>query len=383
MLVDRDWKKKNVINELTAISKLNNNPIANWDTRFETGTKTALLHPFSPIVVAADENERIRVWNYEEGTLLNGFDNHDFPDKGISKLCLVNELDDSLLLVASCDGSVRIWKNYATKGKQKLVTAFSSIQGHKPGARDLNAVVDWQQQSGCLYASGEVSTVSLWDLEKEQLVRSIPSESECGVTALSASQVHGSQLVAGFADGSLRLYDVRSPEPLVLATRPHQKVERVVGLSFQPGLDPSKVASCNLSLNCQVFFSSLSLSQGQYLFLFLFQVVSASQAGDIQFLDLRTSRDTYLTIDAHRGSLTALAVHRHAPIIASGSAKQLIKVFSLEGEQLGRILYYPSFMGQKIGSVSCLAFHPYQVLLAAGAVDSLVSVYTHDNSPAR
>ncbi|CAN7002417.1 unnamed protein product [Brassica rapa subsp. trilocularis] len=336
----------------SSISKLNNNPIANWDTRFETGTKTALLHPFSPIVVAADENERIRVWNYEEGTLLNGFDNHDFPDKGISKLCLVNELDDSLLLVASCDGSVRIWINYATKGKQKLVTGFSSIQGHKPGARDLNAVVDWQQQSGCLYASGEVSTVSLWDLDKEQLVRSIPSESECGVTALSASQVHGSQLVAGFADGSLRLYDVRSPEPLVLATRPHQKVERVVGLSFQPGLDPSKV-------------------------------VSASQAGDIQFLDLRTSRDTYLTIDAHRGSLTALAVHRHAPIIASGSAKQLIKVFSLEGEQLGRILYYPSFMGQKIGSVSCLAFHPYQVLLAAGAVDSLVSVYTHDNSPAR
>jgi regulator-associated protein of mTOR len=30
------------------------------DTKFETGTKTALLQPFSPIVVAADENERIR-----------------------------------------------------------------------------------------------------------------------------------------------------------------------------------------------------------------------------------------------------------------------------------------------------------------------------------
>lgn len=29
-----------------------------------------------------------------------------------------------------------------------------------------------------------MSTVTLWDLEKEQLVRSIPSESECGVTAL-------------------------------------------------------------------------------------------------------------------------------------------------------------------------------------------------------
>lgn len=43
-----------------------------------------------------------RVWNHEEATLLNSFDNHDFPDKGISKLCLVNELDDSLLVAASC-----------------------------------------------------------------------------------------------------------------------------------------------------------------------------------------------------------------------------------------------------------------------------------------
>jgi hypothetical protein len=44
-----------------------------------------------------------RIYNYEEATLLNSFDNHDFPEKGISKLCLVNELDDSLLLAASCN----------------------------------------------------------------------------------------------------------------------------------------------------------------------------------------------------------------------------------------------------------------------------------------
>ena len=43
----------------SAVSNLKNR-IANLDTKFETGTKTALLQPFSPIVVAADENERIR-----------------------------------------------------------------------------------------------------------------------------------------------------------------------------------------------------------------------------------------------------------------------------------------------------------------------------------
>ncbi|WMV51805.1 hypothetical protein MTR67_045190 [Solanum verrucosum] len=136
----------------------------------------------------------------------------------------------------------------------------------------------------------------------------------------------------------------------VCSTRPHPKVERVVGVCFQPGLQPAKV-------------------------------VSASQAGDIQFLDMRNLKEAYLTIDAHRGSLTSLAVHRHAPLIASGSSKQLIKVFNLEGQQLGTIRYLSTFMAQKIGSVRCLTFHPYQVLLAAGATDACVSIYADEISP--
>ncbi|VFQ71153.1 unnamed protein product [Cuscuta campestris] len=303
---------------LSAVSKLHNK-IASWDTRFETGTKNAILQPFLPFVIASDESERIWVWNYEEATLLNSFDNHSYPDSGISKLCLVNELDESLLLVASSDGNIRIWKDYASRDRQKLVTAFSSIQGHRVGICSVNAVVDWQQQSGCL----------------------------------SASQVHGSQFAAGYVDGSVRLFDIRLPDMLVATTQPHtQRVERVVGIGFQPGLQPAKI-------------------------------VSASQAGDIQFLDIRNVKVAYLTIDAHRGSLTALAVHRHAPLIASGSAKQLIKVFNLEGEQLGTIRYLSTFMAQKTGSVRCLAFHPYQVLLAASAADSCVSLYADELSPPR
>ncbi|KAL6520870.1 Regulatory-associated protein of TOR 1 [Orobanche gracilis] len=336
----------------SSVSKLHNQ-IASWDTKFETGTKTALLQPFSPVVIASDEKESIRVWNYEEATLLNSFNNHDSPDKGISKLCLVNEFVEDLLLVASNDGSIRIWKDYTLKGKQKLVTAFASIQGHRPGVRSVNAVVDWQQQSGYLFASGEISSIMAWDLEKEQLVNTIPLAPESRISALAASQVHGSQFAAGFVDGYVRLFDIRTPKMLVSETRPHlQPVERVVGLGFQPGLEPAKL-------------------------------VSASQAGNIQFLDMRYAKEKYLTIDAHRGSLTALAVHRHAPIIASGSAKQLIKIFNLEGDPLGTIRYYPTFMAQKIGSVSCLTFHPYQVMLVAGAADACVSIYADDISPPR
>lgn len=53
------------------MSKLHNQ-IASWDTKFETGTKTALLQPFSPVVIASDENERIR-WENQCTLLYEAF----------------------------------------------------------------------------------------------------------------------------------------------------------------------------------------------------------------------------------------------------------------------------------------------------------------------
>ncbi|MCD7453048.1 Regulatory-associated protein of TOR 1 [Datura stramonium] len=36
------------------------NQIASWDTKLESGTRTTLLHPFSPVVIPSDEDEQIR-----------------------------------------------------------------------------------------------------------------------------------------------------------------------------------------------------------------------------------------------------------------------------------------------------------------------------------
>jgi regulatory associated protein of mTOR len=114
------------------------------------------------------------VWNYDDALPVNAFENHKLSDRGLSKLLLINELDESLLLAASSmplfslcvlllylsciielsnfhvagDGNIRIWKNITQKGGQKLVTAFSSVQGHQAAGRGI--VIDWQQQSGYL-----------------------------------------------------------------------------------------------------------------------------------------------------------------------------------------------------------------------------------------
>lgn len=50
----------------------------------------------------------------------------------------------------SGDGSVRVWKDYTQRDKHRLATAWQTVQGHRPGARGISAVVDWQQMTGCL-----------------------------------------------------------------------------------------------------------------------------------------------------------------------------------------------------------------------------------------
>ena len=85
---------------------------------------------------------------------------------------------------------------------------------------------------------------------------------------------------------------------------------------------------------------------------------------------------TFKSLEVQKSELTALEVHNCAPIMASGSHSQFIKLMTLGGEQLGNIIkYHDGFLGQRIGPVSSLAFHPYKMLLAASCTDSMVSIY--------
>ncbi|GJX31099.1 FG-GAP repeat-containing protein [Tanacetum coccineum] len=64
----------------------------------------------------------------------------------------------------------------------------------------------------CKYSSGEISSTMVWDLDKKQLLSSIPFPSDCSILALAASQVHRGQYAIGFVEGSVRLYDIQTPD---------------------------------------------------------------------------------------------------------------------------------------------------------------------------
>eukprot|EP00245_Coleochaete_scutata_P002371 TRINITY_DN1309_c1_g4_i1.p1 TRINITY_DN1309_c1_g4~~TRINITY_DN1309_c1_g4_i1.p1 ORF type:complete len:396 (-),score=68.44 TRINITY_DN1309_c1_g4_i1:526-1611(-) len=322
--------------------------IAHRDTESNLGTKALLLHPFIPVACISDEKGTIRVWNYEDDQpLVNVFDSHKGQERGgVSRMCLINELGNSLLLVASLDGSMCVWRDFMEKDKQHLVTAWQAVQ---VSTRRLGCVIDWQQHKGHLYASGELSNVVVWDLHSENFFGRVPTQTDSTISCLSASQVSAGQMVAGFVDGSVRIFDMRSRGVVSYTADPptgDAKDNQIMGVDFQPGNDSSKL-------------------------------VAASANGQLKFMDMRRGpvNAAYKIVEAHAGSLTALAVHRHAPVVATGTSKQSVKVFNMKGDKLSVVQYHNSYIGQRIGPVSCLQFHPYGILLAAGATDSIVSMY--------
>ena len=106
-----------------------------------------------------------------------------------------------------------------------------------------------------------------------------------------------------------------------------------------------------------------------------YELVSGSVEGEVTFWDLRSSLPRR-TFQAQRSHMTSLVVHPSAHIFATGSHDQYIKVFTLNGVNLQRILYHDGFLGQRIGPVSCLDFHPTKMLLATGSTDSIASLYS-------
>ncbi len=89
-------------------------------------------------------------------------------------------------------------------------------------------------------------------------------------------------------------------------------------------------------------------------------ISDCSLDGDLKFWDSRSSQSVQ-TISNTVRNMVSLDVHPQANLLACGSASQIIKVFSLNGENLSSIRYHDGFMGQRIGPISCLNFHPYWV----------------------
>nr|XP_015211492.1 PREDICTED: regulatory-associated protein of mTOR [Lepisosteus oculatus] len=299
------------------------------------------FHPFNPCIAVADKDS-ICFWDWEKGEKLDYFYNGNPRYTRITAVEYLNGHDCSLLLTATDDGALRIWKNFADLERNpEMVTAWQGLSDMLPTTRGAGMVVDWEQETGLLMTSGDVRVIRIWDTDRETKVQDIPTGADSCVTSLSCDSQR-SLIVAGLGDGSVRVYDRRMPpnECRVMTYREHG----------------AWVVKAHLQKE----------TEGH--------IISVSVNGDVRFFEPR-SPDSVNVLQTVKG-LTALDIHPQANLFACGSMNQFIAVYNSNGDVISNIKYYDGFMGQRIGAISCLAFHPYWPHLAVGSNDFYMSIYS-------
>ncbi|XP_073092157.1 regulatory-associated protein of mTOR isoform X1 [Manis javanica] len=310
------------------------------------------FHPFTPCVAVADKDSiwcvAVRTcissgfWDWEKGEKLDYFHNGNPRYTRVTAMEYLNGQDRSLLLTATDDGAIRVWKNFADLEKNpEMVTAWQGLSDMLPTTRGAGMVVDWEQETGLLMSSGDVRIVRIWDTDREMKVQDIPTGADSCVTSLSCDS-HRSLIVAGLGDGSIRVYDRRMAlsECRVMTYREHTAWVVKAYLQKHP--------------------------EGH--------IMSVSVNGDVRFFDPRMPESVNV-LQIVKG-LTALDIHPQANLIACGSMNQFTAIYSGSGELVNSIKYYDGFMGQRVGAISCLAFHPHWPHLAVGSNDYYISVYS-------
>ncbi|XP_058635680.1 regulatory-associated protein of mTOR isoform X3 [Onychostoma macrolepis] len=314
------------------------------------------FHPFNPCIAVADKDS-ICFWDWEKGERLDYFYNGNPRYTRITAMEYLNGHDCSLLLTATDDGALRIWKNFADQRNPEMVTAWQGLSDMLPTTRGLarrvsiyldrskqggaGMVVDWEQETGLLMTSGDVRVIRIWDTEREMKVQDIPTGADSCVTSLSCDPQR-SLVAAGLGDGSVRVYDRRMGpnECRVMTYREHGAWVVKAHLQKEP--------------------------EGH--------IISVSVNGDVRYFDPRTPESINI-LQTVKG-LTALDIHPQANLFACGSMNQFIAVYNSNGDVISNIKYYDGFMGQRIGAISCLAFHPYWPHLAVGSNDYYMSIYS-------
>ncbi|KAM9208502.1 regulatory-associated protein of mTOR [Dugong dugon] len=299
------------------------------------------FHPFTPCVAVADKDS-ICFWDWEKGEKLDYFHNGNPRYTRVTAMEYLNGQDCSLLLTATDDGAIRVWKNFADLEKNpEMVTAWQGLSDMLPTTRGAGMVVDWEQETGLLMSSGDVRIIRIWDTDREMKVQDIPTGADSCVTSLSCDS-HRSLIVAGLGDGSIRVYDRRMAlsECRVMTYREHTAWVVKTHLQKQP--------------------------EGH--------IMSVSVNGDVRFFDPRMPESVNV-LQIVKG-LTALDIHSQANLIACGSMNQFTAIYNGNGELINNIKYYDGFMGQRVGAISCLAFHPHWPHLAVGSNDHYLSVYS-------
>lgn len=72
------------------------------------------------------------------------------------------------------DGNVKIWRNYCSEtgsSNAEMVSAWQALTDMLQTAKGSGLVMDWDQSTETVYASGDVRVIRLWNTKQELKVQ--------------------------------------------------------------------------------------------------------------------------------------------------------------------------------------------------------------------
>ncbi|PSN70030.1 WD repeat-containing protein-like protein mip1 [Corynespora cassiicola Philippines] len=311
------------------------------------------FHQFEDHLVVTDNRDTVNIIDYaRSATRINCFSNGNPTNSRITDVRFINEDDQALLMTGSSDGVIKIFRNYDTKGKTELVTAFRALTDLVPSNRNAGLVFDWQQGRGLMLVAGDMRVIRVWNAGTEICTSDIPARSGSCITSLTSDQVEGDVFIAGFGDGAIRVYDQRQKPAQAMVKVWKEHKQWVTNVHLQRG--------------------------GQR------ELVSGCRSGEVKLWDIRMDKSVK-TIQATTDTLRTLSVHEHAPVFAVGTQRHRVKIYNLnDGQPVSHFEPYSGFLRDRSAPIAATAFHPHRLTIAAAALhDNHVNLFAcHDKQPA-
>lgn len=320
---------------------------------------------FEKILVSSDEKDNLTVWDWSENHIVQKFSNGNPFGTKITDLKFLNEDDLPLALTGSSDGVIKIYRNFHSiedDKKVELVSSWRALTDLLLTSKSSGLISEWQQSRGSLLVSGDVKIIRVWDAPRELCIVDIPARSSSSITSLTSDQVAGNIIVAGFDDGSLRVYDTRldARESMV-------KVWNSARTPFTPLNGPTTREFCG-----RMSIRNVHMQRGGFR-----ELASGSMDGYVNLWDIRLDDPVLTFHDPSEKSMRSMDIHEHAPVITTGSKS--VNIWTTSGDMIESLKNpHDSYLSNRTSSyLSSIAFHPHRMMLASNYnQDSHINVYT-------
>ncbi|EPQ60061.1 WD40 repeat-like protein [Gloeophyllum trabeum ATCC 11539] len=321
---------------------------------------TTAFHMYDPHLVVASDTDTISVWDWQQRRRLALFYNGNPKGTSITSLHFINQDVGGIILATSADGVVRLYRNYdpaLTSQPVQMVSSFRGLNELVQTKRGSGVITDWKQNGGSLMVGGDSRVIRVWDAHTESLLMDLETKSDSPITSMASDPSSSPTFLAGFADGTVNLFDRRLPEEDAIVRSYCEHVSWIQNTRWHPTLS------------------------GKFL--------SASLDGEVKIWDLRADA-AINNWEMFPHGLSAFDVHPQAGVFAALSAvnstqyrtqratvQSLTLSAVLSSVDINTGLTAPTARHQPspfIPRSSSLVFHPTEMVYAIGPPDGSLRI---------